>query len=38
MTIEFEMYKGMLRNDFLIFIRAFFESCRELFAGSYERG
>jgi len=30
MTIEFEVYKGTLRNDFLIFIRAFFESCREL--------
>jgi len=28
-TIKFEMYKGKLRNDFLIFIRAFFESCRE---------
>jgi len=41
MTIGFEMYKRKLRNDFLIFIRTFFESCREdeeLLAGGYERG
>jgi len=29
MTIEFEMYKGKLRKDFLIFVRAFKESCGE---------
>jgi len=28
-TIEFEIYKGKLRNNFLIFVRAFKKSCGE---------